>query len=312
MKSGFRVKLSPFLLLVFLILSLFSCVKKVKIKELEEYKSKPVMAGFISNSDSTQIFIGRSVGVYDTEGSTDPVEGALVRVMQGNDTLSELEWHSDFYVSSFRGNPGENYRVEAVLPDGARVSADVDMPGAAGLFPVQYDLVPFRGNDEYGNIDTVLVKVKFHLNDLPGQKDFYQIIAQYSLDGTYSGWMMKLQAMPFSYHKIKPGPADQNGFYYRGTYFFSDDGFDGQAMDFDVFYTQLYLQGDGHVYFIIRHVNGDLYRFYRSLLYATGYDGGMIGGNSLAENVYSNVRNGLGTVGAYYQHLDSLYFILPQ
>ncbi len=303
-KKIFHLKFFVFLTVF---LGLTSCVKKVDIKAIDEYDPKPVMAGFISNNEGSEVFLSRSMKVYSPVSQNNTMDSASVYIKDGQTVLSLLQWDDGRYVSSFNGQPGEVYTVEAEFENGETVKARVDMPEIPLLSAEQMRLVPFRTQEDVDELsDTVLIKVHFRLQDPPGQHNYYQIIAT----GPYGESVCP--ALSIDYHHLEPGPADRSGFYYQGTYFFSDKDIDGQEVYFNVYFDHRYVSSSSdYMYFQIRQLNEDLYRYYSSLVRSGQLSGVVLSGTSSfsGENIYSNVEGGLGTVGAYSQRKDSLEWV---
>lgn len=275
---------------IFLLLLATACELVVPI-ELPDQEPKLVINGFLEADSSATVFLSRSYGMYE-EFDIDPVSGGQVtlRENQGSalpfvqDNLDSLR----FDLSGITIQPGNTYTVEATAPGFETVRGVTTVPQRMTFDKVEVDTGARRDRDS-----TLFDVWTLHLNDLPGEDNFYFLRVYIDTD---------IENYLVCFETLDPALADldvlNNGtdvaYLCEGR--FSDVIFDGTTYQLQLFTEAFYRQQPNiALEFELLHLDRAAYNYLLSS--DRQYD---TEGNPFAEPaiVFNNIENGFGIIGS--------------
>lgn len=265
-------------------------------------------------------------------GTVEPnvLETAEVRIKDEDGQLFDLELVdydgglSKFYKSNgdHKPIPGKQYFMEAEHASMPSISATLLMPEIVELSNVKFSSDKFQifeKDQSYSPYfpNAFFLPVRLTINDLPGENYYEICVIEEHLPWNYINQEGELMTSPgfsqrvdvFSYHPFLNSSdiknwegLEGNDDYRRGVLLFSDEPFDGKALEVEILaFTNLqfsentlpYIDKANHTRFhiVLKHVSKGYYIYKETL---RNYQENR--NNSFVEpiNVYSNVKNGLG------------------
>ncbi|WP_160118728.1 DUF4249 domain-containing protein [Chryseotalea sanaruensis] len=259
------------------------------------------------------------------------LETAAVKIKDEDGQLFDLELveyndnsSSKFYKSTgdYKPIPGKQYFIEASNTGIPSISATLTMPEVVELSNVKFASDQFQvfernqeNNPEYPN--AFFLPVRLTINDQPGENYYELSVLEEHLPLSYINQQGELVNSPgfflpvtvFSYNTFLNSSDIENwegldgvDYYRRGELLFSDEPFDGKALDVEILaFTTVRLNGfpepliehvsNRRFHVVLNHVSKEYYTYRQTLRnYLENRH------NNFVEpiNVYSNIKNGLG------------------
>ncbi len=274
--------------LVFLIIIIYSCEKEVTL----DFGHTPKLClNCILNPDSTitaKLTLSKKLDDSDNFIS---VENATVKLYEEGILFGELtDYGNGNYLLNKKPTKGKLYKIVAESIDKKTVIATTVIPGAPD---VSY-LKDTTGSTEYDN------RIRYNLNvkifDKPG-KDNYWIFGSWLVGGVMYGGGSRAINAPFvdTFNRSVDTEA-KYGFTYFLQIRISDEGYDGQELDFII---PDFVVNNQHDFFYQHFLNAD--EHYDKYIKTTII-------NKMKEDselpfyepvqIYSNIENGYGIFGS--------------
>lgn len=300
-----------YLALFGIIFGLISCYKDVPIK-LEDYEHKIVVNGVFFNDTLIKINLSKTVDYgYSTDSTLPAIKNAKVDLYKDGEFVEQMTHLVDgFYQASIVAEAGHNYEVIVEAEDKIAKGTVVvpEKIETNGVKFIRYD------ENQYGNI------VELNFIDPNDEKNYYLVDAYYydslyywnDTGGYDSVGLYKSSASVWFQEDISTGGVVNSPYfspYINGGVGFSDEILGEENSKLKLVlntytYTENITEEDSlTVYIRFYSINEDMFRFFIS---KEAYQNSI--GNPLVEpvNVYSNIENGIGILGAFTFTLDSV------
>lgn len=272
---------------IFIALVLFSvisaCRKNINL-DIPNQEPKLVLNALIKNDSVISIEITQPVKAL----SNQPIRfinDANVTVTDNKNSVTLSHrlrgWYND---SSFKALAGNSYKISVTKSNFKDAFTTVKVPSIPSVLESNYSI-----------IKQSIALAKVVINDSPSETNYYHLcIEQKDTNGVmFKGYINQPET------NVDLGSDE---FYYNGCYFFNDKVFNGQAIDKRLeFYLNSVYDTLGNIiayykpYLLLRNLNYEfyiynwsVYNFYRNQ------------NNPFSQpvQVYTNINNGLGIIGA--------------
>jgi hypothetical protein len=281
------------------LLLIVACEKEIEFTP-EEVVPRIVVNSIFAQGDTIWMNLSESRNIL-YEGVLPIIENANAQLLDINDNVIGTFIYDDYgmyYCTSVAISLATTYGVRVEASGFNSVTASSLLPNLISLTSLDTVDVP---NDE--------LDFKLSFLDDASQTNFYGISIIYH--GAYIdeiGEVISFQSAR-SYTSevfVANGTADiDDGRRYDSEYFFSDNGFNGQTIDFKCT-TSRYEGAEPGGYFVVqlKNLNVDLYKYYLSLRRYKDANG-----NPFAEpvQVYSNITDGFGIFGGTATYRDTIW-----
>lgn len=268
---------------------LTACTKNVSVK-IPKDKAMPVMTTIITNEDYIAVDLSESKPILDPDRVYSSIKDARISLFVDGVFVEELTG-SDYgpsfhYVSAYRPSQGENIRIETKIK-GQVLSGETIIPTKPEIASGNAIQTP---PDGFGNKE---YKITFSINDKPGTTDYYQLrIYQVNNDA-----IDRQNPLSFIIENIK---TLEGGIFddfisqdQSSAHYFDDHSFNGQNF---VVRVKTNVQTEFHKIAIeLSAISKEAYSYFKSIQLQD-----LRNNDPLYEKVsiYSNIKNGLGIVGA--------------
>jgi hypothetical protein len=270
-----------------------------------------VLSSIINPDSLIKAHVGKTISITDTSSAI--VENASVLLFENGVLIDTLDYQSDgWYVSNVYPQVGFNYRLETIHPNFSSVSAECKVPP-----PPQLDSLFFTVGETLDQEGLPITRFTLRLNDPDPNVNYYELIL-------YSGNPLDPMIQPIPSTRITQldDPtliADANWNYAPSTLFFSDALFNGMSgeVSFNMKWGGYPTAGDSPYYIELRNISSSYYQYLKS------WSVHRFNQNSTQNTqdpltllfqgdpveLYTNVNNGYGIFGAYYQTLKDATYI---
>ena len=287
-----------------------SCIKEVDYLA-PTFTSQLVLSSIINPDSLIKAHVGKTISITDTSSAI--VENASVLLFENGVLIDTLDYQSDgWYVSNVYPQVGFNYRLETIHPNFSSVSAECKVPP-----PPQLDSLFFTVGETLDQEGLPITRFTLRLNDPDPNVNYYELIL-------YSGNPLDPMIQPIPSTRITQldDPtliADANWNYAPSTLFFSDALFNGMSgeVSFNMKWGGYPTAGDSPYYIELRNISSSYYQYLKS------WSVHRFNQNSTQNTqdpltllfqgdpveLYTNVNNGYGIFGAYYQTLKDATYI---
>lgn len=276
-----------------------ACEKEIPLKQ-EESEPRIVVNAIFSAGDTIWINLSESRDVlYDQ--MLPNIENATAKLLDVNDNvLADFTHDTDgrYYCTDPMPVAGTTYGLRVEAAGFKTVTASAETPSIIALSTIDSMSV---GSDQ--------VEFNLSFTDDASQDNFYGISIVYHtyVEGGEPGEEF-LSSNPYFSTKefyVINGEPDIDGTRYAMEFFFSDNGFNGQTINFTG-RQYIWSSGEGDEFFVVglKSLSEDLYKY--KLSYSKYLDAQ---GDFFAEpvQVYSNITDGFGIFGGSSTYRDTLW-----
>lgn len=288
---------------IIIILPLFAlilgaCEKEIKLKE-EEIEPRIVVNSLFEAGDTIWVDLSESRNIL-YEGTLPKISGADAKLLDGNGAVIGtfvMEEEGRYYTTDVYPVAGSRYGISVSAAGLKPIKASSETP--ASITEVTVDTTN-TGSDK--------IEFKIQFTDDGSQKNYYGITIAHH--GFYDDGTGELTEYIDSYFSTKEfyvanRNTDIDGESFAQEFFFDDDIFNGQTINFTGtrYYFGLEPLGDFFVV-TVKSMSEDLYKYKLSYLKYLEADG-----SPFAEpvQVYSNVEDGFGIFGGASFVSDTIY-----
>ncbi len=279
-----------------------SACEKLLDYEIPDIEERIVMHGILKPDSAIMIKLSHSTSIKNKiEYDSDELkldDKATVKVFENGELFEVL--HQESTPGVFGGTKtvsyGNDYKIEVSHPDYETATSEARIPKASEIIAI--DTVTEFINEGSDSWREKLFTLK--IKDIADQKNYYSISSFVTYQNDIPGYPEN--GYIYSYQ------PELDARMVKGSVVFSDAIFDGKEFDVKVsspFY--FYYEGNdvgsedfnASVTFILSSISEDYYKY---LLSSASYRDGDFGSDmrifSEATQIYTNVNNGLGIVGA--------------
>lgn len=220
--------------------TLAGCIKEVDLGA-QQTPPVPVLNGLFNASPNTNTMRFVMSGTPGADFSQPDVpEGAHITLLRNGEILWEGPPDDKGYCTlpSFTPNQGDVLSVTAQSDDFDPLFATDTVPAPPSVFEARY--VPDVFSDEYGD---PLPELSVRFADNPLQADYYELLffgVNYSSLNDSSS--LVYYSLPYQPNNILKNEGDQD--FRPALYFFSDEIFNGQVVDFKIISSAGVLPGE--------------------------------------------------------------------
>lgn len=300
--------------LIFLSIYLFSCSTKIDL-EIPEAEEQIVVNSLITNDSIISVFITKTIPVLSNKSNI--VENAEIKLFADNQFEENLIKINDtLYQSTIETQLNTEYKIEIEVPGFEKISAKTVINDPVSIISGNYKI------DSYYVHQQSRYESETEVSFIDNQEiNNYYLISFYKL--SYGGYK-------YDHDNNVWVPMDSTNInYQRIRYLNSNDPIVVNEGDLDfmgdpgnirylVFSDEMLSQNNtinlliggglsemGEVHVLIRNINYDLYKYYKSLI-RQQFNSGMLSvdlNNMFLTNnpndLYSNIENGLGIFAGY-------------
>ena len=287
-----------------------SCIKEV------DYSAPPftprlVLSSIINPDSIIKAHVGKTIAITDTGSAI--VENASVFLFENGVPIDTLVYQTDgWYVSNVYPQVGFSYILETYHPAFSLVSSECIVPP-----PPQIDSLFFTVGEMLDQEGIPITRFTLRLNDPDPNINFYELIL-------YSGNPLDpiIQPMPSTRIIQLDDPtliADANWNYAPSTLFFSDALFNGMngEVSFNMKWGGYPTAGDSPYYIELRNISSSYYQYLKSWsVHRFNQNSTQNTRDPLTllfqgdpDELYTNVNNGYGILGAYNQKIKDATYI---
>lgn len=276
------------LLLVLFSFILFACEKDSNLGT-PEFKPRLVVHSFISPQDTLlYVHVSSNKNLYGKLVDYPQDLSADVSLFDGDKEVKFEKSSNNLYVATYQIYPGKKYTLTVKCSGYPNTSSSTTVPQERNL-DIQTDTISQIIEDEWGAYKSSKFLIKF--NDIPNEKNFYNINAQVMFNGDFGR----------SIYSLVPVEVEHSSIYAKIV---SDNLQDGKEV---LTSFELYNYNDDslHEKVLIGYVmqtDEPYYKYHTSLRKYSGTD------EPLTEYspVYSNITGGYGIFASYVKYVKVL------
>ncbi|MBI4649618.1 MAG: DUF4249 domain-containing protein [Bacteroidia bacterium] len=291
-----------FLILSFIISTLFSCTKVIDI-DIDEKEKKIVVNSIFCSDSIINVQVSKSLGILEDNANVQYINNAEVRIVQNG---SPLEMLSDnlfgMYHSENIAQSGKSYNIEVTVPGYSTVTATTNLPSPVPIISIDTALtVSFLYNQYIKNLNC---NIRFQ--DPSGADNYYALAISNETIDTFGysnkNYVWYSGSDPFIDNEATWGELPNNGY---GT-IFPDALFDGNQFIFKITIDEYNLYtGTNNLIFYLYSLPQELYRY---LISFNLYQNARFDPFAEPVQVYSNSSNGFGIFTGYSISCDTVLF----
>lgn len=267
-----------------------SCTQKVLI-DLPYDKPMPVMNSLLASDSAVYVDLTYSKSIKSFATGFESIANAQVRLFADGqlvETLAERATdQSRVYYSGYKIKQGQKINIEAQLADATILLGETVVPSAPEISEVRGKRLT---EDAFGNVD---YQFNVTLNDKGFTKDYYQLKI-YPVSNGVVNKNLQLFSTITNLKRNQGGVFDNfTDNQYNGISYFDDETFNGQSFNLNI-QSHYYGELDKVAVELIA-ISESAYLYFRSIALQD-----LRNNDPLYEKVkvYSNIKNGLGILGA--------------
>ncbi len=309
-------------------LAFFSCETTIDYQG-PETEPKTVIYALLHPDSLVSVSVAESRSVFQVPWQPRQISNAVVRLYRDDELLETLTYaepqplpdysppspYSKYVSQTVKPEYGHVYRIEAEVPGFKKAYGEAELPS-----PVTAEVTDTSSKD--AGLGYREMTVRFTFRDPADEENYYRVSAN-SLMGTYFGDKqapydpmvpVTVQESDISYGALSDpliAPRQEDDFFEmympNRYYLFMDDLIPGKEYSLKLTYSGFYPRTDYfeflYAWFRLNAITRDLYLYLQSYAAHT-----QANDNFLAEPVpvYTNIKNGLGVVGAMSTVSDSV------
>jgi hypothetical protein len=218
----------------------WSCIKEIDLG-VQTSEPIPVLNGLISSLPSLNV-VRFSLTNQPNANSSQPKvpTGSKVTFYRNSEVLWEGIPDSSGYcdIPTFTANPDDIFSAMAESSDFATLLATDTVPKPAAVFHARF--IPDAFTDEYGD---PLPELSVSFADNPSLTNYYELLFfEINYAPSVDSSVLRYYSLPYQPNNILKNEGDQD--FRPALYFFSDELFNGQQVDFRVISSAGVLPGE--------------------------------------------------------------------
>lgn len=280
------------------LLLLAACEKEIELKA-EEAEPRIVVNSIFSENDTIWVHLSESRNIlYEEELPI--IEGATVKLLDEDiNEIGEFIYDSEgrYYCPDVFPTAGNVYRLTAEKAGFNEINASSETPSIISISSIDTSAAPSN-------------QLEFNISfmDDASQKNYYGV--SIVLNGVYMDEFGEEQMFESPYFSTKEiyvinGGESVDGNKYALEFFFSDEGFNGQMIEFTGYqFLDDFIEPGSYFVVGLKSLSEDLYKY--NLSYSKYLE---TQGSPFAEpvQVYSNINHGFGIFGGSSTYRDTIW-----